>query len=146
MTQVDTQIDNIRMTRHFSAPPERVFDAWLSKSWGDWAGPEGVKGEVTLMEPRVGGRYRVVMHLPNGNTLTVGGVYREISRPSKIVMNWKWEHESADTLVTLTFRPSGGGTEMTLLHEGFASAERRDSHASGWAGTFDKLATFLARA
>ena len=48
----------LEMTRHFDAPPERVFDAWLQKSWGDWAGPPGVKGEVTLLEPRVGGRYQ----------------------------------------------------------------------------------------
>jgi uncharacterized protein YndB with AHSA1/START domain len=35
----------LELTRHFDAPPEQVFDAWLSKSWGDWAGPAGVKGE-----------------------------------------------------------------------------------------------------
>jgi uncharacterized protein YndB with AHSA1/START domain len=132
------------MTRTFDAAPERVFDAWLKKSWGDWAGPEGVRGEVTLMEPRVGGRYRVVMHLPNGGTLTVGGVYREIARPTRLMMTWKWEHEEQDTLITLTFSAKGKGTELTLRHEGFAAAERRDSHQGGWTGTLDKLAKVLA--
>jgi len=34
---------------------------------------------------------------------------------------------------------------MTILHEGFAAPERRDSHSNGWTGTLDKLAAYLAR-
>ena len=140
-----TKTDALRMTRHFDAPPEQVFHAWLSKSWGEWAGPRGIQGEVTMMEPHVGGRYRVVMHRPDGGTIAVGGIYREIVRPNRLVMSWKWEHEDVDTLITLSFRPSGAGTELTLLHEGFASVERRDSHHSGWGGTLDRLAEHLAK-
>lgn len=134
----------LEITRIFDAPPERVFDAWLLKSWGDWAGPPGVRGEVTLMEPHVGGRYRIVMHTPDGNILSVGGIYKEIVRPSKLVMSWMWEHGDTDTLITLTFKPSGKGTELFMRHEGFSSDERRDSHNKGWNGTFDKLEAFLA--
>ena len=72
----------LEITRIIDAAPERVFDAWLDKSWGDWAGPAGIKGEVTLLEPRVGGRYRMVMHRPDGSSAPVGGVYKEIARPS----------------------------------------------------------------
>jgi uncharacterized protein YndB with AHSA1/START domain len=82
----------LEMTRYIDASPERVFDAWLSKSWGEWAGPPGVEGEVTVMEPHVGGRYCVVMNRLSGGPLTVGGTCREIMRPSKIAMSWKWEH------------------------------------------------------
>jgi uncharacterized protein YndB with AHSA1/START domain len=133
----------LELTRVFDTTPERLFDAWLSKSWGEWAGPPGVKGEVTLMEPRVGGRYRVVMRREGGE-ITVGGTYKEIVRPSRIVMSWKWEHEEQDTLITLTFRPRGKGTELSLRHEGFADKDRRDSHGQGWIGTLDKLQKFLA--
>lgn len=144
MTKVGDKL-SLDLTRHIDAPPERVFDAWLQKSWGEWAGPPGVRGEVTMMEPKVGGRYRVVMHLPNGTTLAVGGTYRVIDRPHKLAMSWKWEHEDVDTLITLTFRAKGGGTELALHHEGFASAERRDSHNNGWTGTLAKLAEHLAK-
>ena len=134
----------LTMTRTFDAPVERVFDAWLSKSWGDWAGPPGIRGEVTKMEPRVGGHYEIVMHRPDGGSLTVGGVYREIARPSKIVMSWKWTTEENTSLITLAFRAVGGKTELSLTHEGFDAAERRDSHQGGWNGTLDKLAGHLA--
>ncbi len=135
----------LKITRHFDTPPERLFDAWLSKSWGEWVGPPGVNGEVVQLEPRAGGHYRVVMHREGGD-LTVGGVYKEINRPSRIVMSWKWEHEEVETLVTLSFRPAGTGTELTLLHEGFGSEERRDGHNLGWNGTLDRLAAKQAKA
>ncbi|MDE1939311.1 MAG: SRPBCC domain-containing protein, partial [Alphaproteobacteria bacterium] len=50
-----------------------------------------------------------------------------------------------ETLVTLTFRKAGTGTDMTIHHEGFSTAERRDGHNNGWNGTFDKLAALLAK-
>jgi len=134
----------LELSHHFDAPPERVFDAWLDKSWGEWVGPAGVNGEVVQLVPKVGGSYRVVMHLPSGNTLTVGGVYKEISRPNRLVMSWKWEHEEQDTLITLTFRAEGKGTLLTIHHQGFAALERRDSHNNGWTGTLEKLEKFLA--
>ena len=146
MTAAATKPIELQMTRTFDAPVERVFDAWLSKSWGDWAGPPGVKGEVTLMEPHVGGRYQVVMHREEGGSLTVGGTYREIVRPSKIVMSWKWDNEPVDTLVTLNFRSLGGKTELHLKHEGFSAEARRDGHQSGWSGTLDRLVQHLAKA
>ncbi|HSZ73503.1 MAG TPA: SRPBCC domain-containing protein [Rhizomicrobium sp.] len=144
MTQTDS-VPVLMLSRTFDAPPEDVFDAWLSKSWGEWAGPPGVKGEVTVMEPRVGGHYRVVMHLPSGNDVAVGGVYREIERPHKLIFTWKWEHETQDTLITLTLRRVGNGTELTFRHEGFADMERRNSHETGWNGTLDKLTAFLKK-
>ena len=140
-----TETFNLELTRHFDAPPEAVFDAWLEKDWGDWVGPRDIRGEVTLLEPRVGGRYRIVMHRPDGGAVAVSGIYRQIARPSKIAMSWKWEHEDMDTLLTLTFRAKGGGTELTLRHEGFANTERRDSHNNGWTGTLEKLAAYLSK-
>lgn len=134
---------SLEITRTFEAPPERVFDAWLSRSWGDWIGPRDIHGEVTLLEPKVEGRYRIVMHLPDGKTLTVGGVYREIVRPSRLVFTWTWEHEDHETLVTLLFRAAGNGTALTIRHEGFANIERRDGHNNGWTATFEKLAEQL---
>ena len=145
MGQTANDIAALVLTRTFDAEPTRVFDAWLSKTWGDWAGPGPVRGEVVLMEPKTGGRFRVVMHMPDGNSLTVGGIYREVSRPSKLVFTWKWEHEDTETLVTLSFRSAGSKTEMHFRHEGFAAETRRDSHRDGWTGTFDKLDTHLAK-
>jgi uncharacterized protein YndB with AHSA1/START domain len=145
MTTTDLIV--LELKRHFDAPPEQVFDAWLSKSWGEWVGPPAVcRSEVLLMEPRVGGRFRLTMHKTDGSSVTAGGVYREIARPSRIAMTWKWEHGQDETLLTLTFRAAGGGTDFTLRHEGFTTEGDRDAHNAGWSGSLDKLAPWLAGA
>ncbi|HEY4124814.1 MAG TPA: SRPBCC domain-containing protein [Rhizomicrobium sp.] len=145
MSQTDTIAPELVLVRSFDASPATVFDAWLSKSWGEWVGPPGIRGEVTLIEPHVGGRYQIVMHRPDGGTLTVSGTYREISRPNRLMFSWKWEHEEQETFVTLIFRDMAGKTELTLKHEGFANTERRDNHKQGWTGTLEKLGGFLTK-
>jgi hypothetical protein len=47
--------------------------------------------------------------------------------------------EAGETLVTVKFLAHGDSTEVVLTHEGFASAEIRDQHTSGWNGCFDTL-------
>ncbi len=127
------------LRRLYDAPAERVFDAWLSEEWATFLGPHAVTADILLLEPRVGGRYRIAMHLPEGRDLIVGGTYREIARPARLAFTWKWEHEAADTLVILTFRSIGAQTELHLRHERFESAERRDSHNQGWPSILEKL-------
>ena len=89
MTTITETLPALEITRTFDVEPGRVFDAWLSEAWGAWAGPGPVRGDVVQMEAKVGGRYRVAMHLPDGKTLVVGGVYREIVRPVKLVFTSK---------------------------------------------------------
>jgi uncharacterized protein YndB with AHSA1/START domain len=73
----------LELSRHFDAPPEAVFDAWLQKSWGEWAGPPGVRGEVVQLEPRVGGHYRIVMHTPDGKDVPVALKSETVLGPDK---------------------------------------------------------------
>jgi len=140
------------ISRTFDAPRERVFDAWLdAKIISQWIGPRGISAEAELLEPRVGGRYRIFMRGSDGTGPTVSGTYREIKRPERLVFTWAWEtahpHGQAgyETLVTLTFRSVGAKTEMTMCHELFESKESRDSHNHGWNGSFDKLTEVLAK-
>jgi uncharacterized protein YndB with AHSA1/START domain len=142
-----TEVPVLTITRVFEAPREKVFDAWLDPvQLAKWMGPGNVRAEIDLVDAKVGGRYRIVMHPEPGMTPVVGGVYREIKRPERLVFTWKWEgahpdgSAGVDTLVTLTFADRNGKTEMTLRHEGFESVQSRDSHDHGWSGSFDKLA------
>ena len=139
---------SLKMTRTFEATPQRVFDAWLDPGQASkWLGPRTMvaRCEALALEPRVGGRYRFKMHTHDGGAQTVAGVYREIARPTRLVFTWAFEGKDKpdQTLVTVTFRPVAGGTEMTLLHENFADSTRRDSHNQGWAGSFEQLAKVL---
>lgn len=134
------------ITRMFDAAPERVFDAWMErKQWESWIGPEGVTCEVPLMEPKVGGHYRLIMKIPDAQPIHVIGTYRTIERPSKIVFTWGPEDNPASvTTVTLTFRDAGNGkTELTLRHEGLQTADNRDAHGKGWNSALNKLERYV---
>jgi uncharacterized protein YndB with AHSA1/START domain len=146
---------SLTMTRVFDAPRERVFDAWTDPvQLGRWMGPRAIKRcEVSKLDLRVGGGYRLVMTNENGAIHTVAGAYREIVRPARLVFTWGWEGEGdcapmqgADTLITLTFRAAGKKTEMTLRQEGFLSDAACQGHEHGWTGSFDKLAEALGSA
>jgi uncharacterized protein YndB with AHSA1/START domain len=139
---------SLEISRRVAAPPERVFDAWLSKEWGEWLPPRGARCGVILIEPRVGGSYQVSMTMPDGRTVEISGVYRELVRPEKLVFTWLGNYNSQETLITLTFQPDGTGTQMKMRQDGFADAQLRDGYNSGWTGengSFDKLDAFLAK-
>jgi uncharacterized protein YndB with AHSA1/START domain len=135
----------LEITRIFDARPADVFEAWLDREeWQSWIGPEGVDCEVPLLERRVGGRYRVIMHLPDGRTIPVTGAFQSIDPNEGFAMTWSMEGETRDTLVTVSLRDLGGRTELTLRHEGLPTVADRDGHAEGWSSTLDKLAAYLS--
>jgi uncharacterized protein YndB with AHSA1/START domain len=139
-----TKGDLLEIKRIFDAPPARVFDAWLNREeWQAWIGPEGVSCEVPLLEPRVGGRYRLTMHLSDGTAIPIAGVFKTIEAPKRLAFTWGREGDARATLVTVTLRAVNGKTELTLCHQGLPTVEDRDSHAKGWNSALNKLAAYV---
>ncbi len=86
--QVTTPTDReLMMTRVFDAPPGMVFDALttpdLMKRW--LLGPPGWTMPVCEVDLRVGGKYRYVWQNADGRKMGMGGTFKEIVRPSRIV-------------------------------------------------------------
>ncbi len=133
------------LTRHFDAPPARVFDAWMNHDeFQSWIGVEGVTCEVPRFEARVGGRYTINLQLSTGQISPVTGEFREIDAPKRIVFTWAWDGDpKRQSLITLTFVARNGGTDKTLRQEGLGTPEDRDGHGQGWQSTFNKLAAHL---
>lgn len=132
------------LTRTFDAPVARVFACFTSaREMGAWLGPYEHRGEVLELEPRVGGRYRIVMHKPDGTDIFAGGAFQAIEEPSRIAFTWKWEDGEADTLIIVTLRDVAGRTEMHFRQEGFTEERYRDMHIHGWTGCLDRMETYL---
>ena len=138
----------LALRRVFKAPVVAVYAAWTdSEQMKYWMGPSDDFGvsEVTG-EVRVGGRYRIVMHGPGGETHRVGGVFREVVPNRRLVYTWAWESSpERESLVTVEFRAVGGGTELLLTHERFADRDARDRHQQGWDSCLDRLGRYLSK-
>jgi uncharacterized protein YndB with AHSA1/START domain len=144
---VTTEVENtvLEITRIFDATPAEVFNAWLTREeWASWLGPEGINCDVPLLEPRVGGRYRVTMHLPDGNTLHIAGAFKAIEPNKSFAYTWGMEGDARETLVTVKLRELNGQTELSLRQEGLPTAADRDGHIKGWNSALNKLVAYLA--
>jgi uncharacterized protein YndB with AHSA1/START domain len=84
------------------------------------------------------------MHLPDGETLPITGVFTSIEINKSFSFTWGMEGDPRDTLVTVELRDLDGRTELTLRHEGLPSAADRDGHGKGWNSALNKLADHLA--
>jgi uncharacterized protein YndB with AHSA1/START domain len=139
-----SETSELRLERTFAAPPQAVFEAWtnplvLRRWWAAGRAWETPRAEVDL---RVGGRYRLSMRDPKAGVVhTVGGVYREIRRPERLVYTWRWEDAEtpAESLVCVDFVAVERGTTVILHHTGLPSGQQRDQHRAGWSGCLENL-------
>jgi uncharacterized protein YndB with AHSA1/START domain len=46
--------------------------------------------------------------------------------------------------VTISLKPDGDGTLLTLHHEQFFDSAARDGHERGWTGMLDNLEKYIA--
>ena len=151
--QVTTPTEReIAMTRVFDAPRSLVFDAWtkpelLTRWLGVRAGWSLAVCEVDL---KVGGAYRYVWRGPDGTEMGMGGVYREIVAPERLVATESFDDPwyPGEALDTITLVEEGGKTTVTTTVL-YASQEVRDAvlespMARGVAESYDKLAEYLA--
>lgn len=143
----------IAMTRVFDAPRQLVFDAHtkpeLVKRW--LLGPPGWSMPVCEMDVRVGGKYRWVWrHDTNGTEMGMGGVYREIRAPERLVNTEKFDEAwyPGEGVGTLVLVEQSGKTTLTHTMR-YESREARDAvlksgMEKGVTASYDRLADLLA--
>jgi len=139
---------SLTIKRRLSAPPAKVFAAWTDpEKIVCWFGPVRAKAgtERADVDARVGGRYRLSFDMEDGEYCEVGGVYREVVPDERLVFSWAW-HSTPErqSLVTVSLKPDGDGTLLTLHHEQFFDQAARDGHERGWSEFLDKIEKHLA--
>ena len=140
------------MTRTFDAPRDLVFDAMtkpeLLRRW--LFGPTGWTMTVCEVDLRVGGKYRYEWRKDDGTEMGMGGVYREIVRPSRIVttelFDQDWTGGEASSIAVLEEKSGTTTLTTTML---YASRESRDAVLKsgmerGVAAGYDRLDDIFA--
>jgi uncharacterized protein YndB with AHSA1/START domain len=143
----------IVMTRVFNAPRKHVFAAWtrpeLVKQW--LLGPPGWSMPVCEIDLKVGGKYRYEWRRDSdGQNMGMGGVYREIVPPERLVVTEQFDEAwyPGHALITLILTEKDGKTTATQTVK-YESQEARDAvmkspMESGVAASFDRMAELLA--
>jgi len=156
------------ISRLLAAPRDLVFAAFTEpERMKQWWGPKGFTVIASKMDLRPGGFYHYGMRAPDGSAMWGKFVYREIVKPSRIVLVNSFSdeaggitrHPMAPTwpltmLSTFLFETEGSGTRLTIkwlpldpTDEERATFEAGfDSMTQGWSGTFEQLEGYLATA
>ena len=107
----------ILFTRVVNAPRELVFDCFtkpdLVRRW--LLGPPGWTMPVCEIDLRVGGRYRYVWQHADGRKMGMGGVYRELEPPHRIVHTELFDEDwtGGETISTLVLTEEQRRTTIT---------------------------------
>ena len=90
-------------------------------------GPPGWTMPVCEIDLRVGGKYRYVWQSAGGQRMGVAGTFKEIVRPSRIVMTQLFDEDwtGGQTIVLTELTEHGGKTTLTTTVR-YASREARD--------------------
>jgi uncharacterized protein YndB with AHSA1/START domain len=151
--KVTTPTDReILITRIFDAPRHLVFEALTTPALlKRWLGVHGGWSLATCeIDLRVGGAFRYVWRNVNGAEMGMGGVFREIVAPERIVATERFDQPwyPGDAVNTTTLDEQGGRTtlRMAIMYE---SKDVRDGvlkspMESGMSAGFDTLAQVLA--
>ena len=136
---------SVRVTRHFEASAERVYDAWLDRhTAGKWlfATPAG-QMTVVEIDPRVGGAFTFIDRR-DGEDIAHTGEYLELDRPRRLVFNFRVPKFSDEaTRISIDIASAGSGCELSLVHEG-VYAEYAGRTEEGWNGILDGLSSVIA--
>ena len=144
----------IVMKRSFNASRDLVFDALtrpeLVKRW--LLGPPGWTLPLCEIDLSIGGSYRYVWRHQDGREMGMGGLYREIVRPDRIVHTEKFDQPwyAGEALITTVLRESSGGTLLTATME-YESTDARDAvlesgMESGVSVSYDRLEDMVSSA
>jgi uncharacterized protein YndB with AHSA1/START domain len=140
------------ITRTFNAPRDLVFEAYtkpeLVRRW--LLGPDDWTMPVCEIDLRVGGRYRFVWRHADGREMGMGGVYREIVAPERIVttelFDEDWTNGEAVQTLVLTEKSSKTTVTNTVLYSSRAARDAvlKTPMADGMEAGYVRLDELLA--
>jgi len=142
----------IVVTRVFDAPRGLVFDAYtkpeLVKRW--LTGPDGWSMPVCEIDLRAGGKFRYVWKSDSdGHEMGMGGVYREVLKPDRIVATEVFDEawypgEAVDTIV-LAEQDGKTTLTQTIVYNSRATRDAvlKSPMQYGMAMSYDRLEKFL---
>lgn len=137
----------VRLHRVFTAPPERVWRAFLDpQALVKWMSPYGFTATVHHLDPRVGGTFRMSFtNFGTGNSHSFGGEYVEMIPNELLRYTDKFEDPNLPGVIQMTVQLKAVmcGTEVTIVQEGLPDAIPVEMCYLGWQESLALLALLV---
>ena len=128
--------NTIRLHRVLTAPPERVYRAFLDPAaMVKWLPPNGFTGTVHHLEAKVGGTYKMSFtNFSTGNSHSFGGEYVELVPNERIVNTDRFDDPNmpGEMRNTITLKKVSVGTELNIVQEGVPAVIPAEACYLGW--------------
>jgi uncharacterized protein YndB with AHSA1/START domain len=110
-------------SRTINAPRDHVFQAFMDPTQlARWWGPRGFTNTFEEYEPRAGGRWRFVMHGPDGKDYPNESIFVDITPPHRVILR----HVSSPHFeLTITLEDVHEKTKVTWRQRFETAAERQ---------------------
>ena len=139
--------NTIRLHRVLTAPPERVYRAFLdAEAMAKWLPPHGFVGKVHELDARVGGKYRMSFrNLGTGNGHSFGGEFVELVPGQKIRHTDVFDDPNLPGVMetTITLRAVFCGTELSVVQENVPAPIPVEACYLGWQQSLALLALLV---
>lgn len=136
----------LRLNRHFTASPERIWRAWTDpQALIRWFGPADTREVLQAQaDVRVGGQYLIGFAMHDQTEHYASGIYQVVEPHRLLAFTWTWRETPTETsIVTVALTPTEHGTALELHQAPLVDQAKVDSHADGWGGCLTRLAREL---
>ncbi len=139
--------NTIRLHRVFSAPPERVYRAFIDpEAMVKWLPPRGFTGKVHHSDAKVGGSYKMSFtNFSSGKSQAFGGKYLELAPNQRLRYTDQFDDPNlpGEMQTTVTFAEVFCGTELTVVQEGVPDAIPAAACYLGWQESLQQLGQLI---
>ena len=128
--------NTIRLHRVLTAPPERVYRAFLDAgAMCKWLPPNGFTGTVHHLDAKVGGTYKMSFtNFSSGNSHSFGGEYLELKPNERIRHTDRFDDPNmpGEMTTTIELKKVSVGTELNIVQEGVPAMIPAEACYLGW--------------
>jgi uncharacterized protein YndB with AHSA1/START domain len=128
-----------RVVQRVPADPDRVWAAMTSDELTRWYWPPRLESRVQL-DLRIGGEFRISSEVA---AMAVQGRYEVLEQSRRQEFSWQWDGEDVVTTVSVILTPVDDGTEISVVHSGFETADQVALHVQGWSDCLGRLPAHL---
>jgi len=131
-----TENNTVKLHRVFTAPPERVFKAFIDPdALVKWMAPHGFTAKVHHLDAKVGGTYKMSFsNFSTGSSHSFGGTYHEIIPNQLLRYSDQFDDPNlpGNIEVIIQFKAVSVGTEVHITQSGIPEVIPVEACYLGW--------------